>query len=37
VLVTTEELFAFWRGVVVEVSPDPAVGLELGTEAKPEH
>ena len=36
VLVTTEELFAFWRGVG-EVSPDPAIGLELGTEAKPEH
>jgi AraC-like DNA-binding protein len=36
VLVTTEELFAFWRGVG-EVSPDPAIGLELGTETKPEH
>jgi AraC-like DNA-binding protein len=36
VLVTTEELFAFWRGVG-EVSSDPAIGLELGTEAKPEH
>ena len=34
VLVTTEELFAFWRGVG-EVSSDPAIGLELGTEAKP--
>ena len=36
VLVTTEELFAFWRGVG-EVRSDPAIGLELGTEAKPEH
>jgi AraC-like DNA-binding protein len=35
-LVTTEELFAFWRGIG-EVSPDPAIGLELGTETKPEH
>src|SRR5260370_42075500 len=36
ILVTTEELFAFWRGIG-EVSPDPAIGLKLGTEAKPEH
>jgi AraC-like DNA-binding protein len=36
VLVTTEEFFAFWRGVG-EVSPDPAIGLKLGTESKPEH
>jgi AraC-like DNA-binding protein len=36
ILVTTEELFALWRGIG-HVSPDPAVGLELGTEAKPEH
>jgi AraC-like DNA-binding protein len=35
ILVTTEELFAFWRGIG-EVSSDPAIGLELGTEAKPE-
>jgi AraC-like DNA-binding protein len=36
ILLTTEELFAFWRGIGL-VSPDPAIGLELGTEAKPEH
>jgi AraC-like DNA-binding protein len=36
ILVTTEELFAFWRGIG-EVSSDPAIGLELGTETKPEH
>jgi AraC-like DNA-binding protein len=36
VLVTTDELFAFWRGVG-EVSADPAIGLLLGTESKPEH
>ncbi|HMH11682.1 MAG TPA: AraC family transcriptional regulator [Edaphobacter sp.] len=36
VLVTTDELFAFWRGVG-EVSLDPAIGLYLGTESKPEH
>jgi AraC-like DNA-binding protein len=36
ILVTTDELFAFWRGIG-EVSPDPAIGLQLGTEAKPEH
>jgi AraC-like DNA-binding protein len=36
ILVTTEELFAFWRGIG-EVSPNPAIGLELGTETKPEH
>jgi AraC-like DNA-binding protein len=36
ILVTTEELFAFWRGIGL-VSTDPAIGLELGTEAKPEH
>jgi AraC-like DNA-binding protein len=35
ILVTTEELFALWRAIG-EISPDPAVGLELGTEAKPE-
>jgi AraC-like DNA-binding protein len=36
ILVTTEELFAFWRGIGL-VSTDPAIGLALGTEAKPEH
>jgi AraC-like DNA-binding protein len=35
VLVTTEELFAFWRAVG-EVSSDPAIGLALGTETKTE-
>ena len=33
---TTEELFALWRGIG-EVSSDPAIGLYLGTESKPEH
>jgi AraC-like DNA-binding protein len=36
VLVTTEELFALWRGIG-HISADPAVGLYLGTEKKPEH
>jgi AraC-like DNA-binding protein len=36
ILVTTEELFAFWCGIGL-VSPNPAIGLELGTETKPEH
>jgi AraC-like DNA-binding protein len=36
ILVTTEELFAFWRGIG-EVSANPSIGLELGTETKPEH
>jgi AraC-like DNA-binding protein len=36
VVVTTEELFALWRGVGL-VSRNPAIGLELGTETKPEH
>jgi AraC-like DNA-binding protein len=36
VLVTTEELFAFWRAVG-EVSTDPAIGLRIGTENKIEH
>jgi AraC-like DNA-binding protein len=36
ILVTTEELFALWRGIG-QVSPDPAIGLYLGTENKPEH
>lgn len=35
-LVSTEELFAFWRAVG-EVSTDPAIGLLLGTEGKIEH
>ena len=34
-LVTTEQLFALWRAIA-HVSPDPAVGLFLGTAAKPE-
>lgn len=33
VLLTTEELFAFWRAVG-EVSTDPTIGLLLGTETK---
>ena len=33
VLVTTEELFALWRGIG-EVSQDPAIGLQLGTESQ---
>jgi AraC-like DNA-binding protein len=36
VLLTTDELFALWRAVS-EVSSDPAVGLRLGTETKPEY
>ena len=36
VLVTTEEFFALWRGIG-ELSGDPAIGLLLGTESKPEH
>jgi len=36
VLVTTEELFALWRAIG-EISADPAIGLVLGTETKPEH
>jgi AraC-like DNA-binding protein len=36
ILVTTEELFALWRGIG-DVSPNPAIGLELGTETRPEH
>src|SRR6267143_20900 len=31
ILVSTEELFAFYRGLA-EVSRDPAIGLKLGTE-----
>jgi AraC-like DNA-binding protein len=33
VLLTTEELFALWRAVG-EVSTNPAIGLQLGTETK---
>jgi len=36
VLVTTEELFAFWRAVG-DLSTNPALGLALGTETKTEH
>jgi AraC-like DNA-binding protein len=36
VLVSTEELFAFWRAVG-ELCSNPSVGLQLGTEAKIEH
>ena len=36
VLLTTEEFFALWRAIG-EVSSDPAIGLHLGTESKPEH
>jgi AraC-like DNA-binding protein len=36
ILVTTEELFALWRGIG-QASPDPAIGLQLGTEVKREH
>jgi len=36
VLATTEELFALWRGIG-EASGNPAIGLELGTETRPEH
>jgi AraC-like DNA-binding protein len=36
IVVTTEELFALWRGIG-HASPNPAIGLELGTETKPEH
>ncbi|WP_433966085.1 AraC family transcriptional regulator [Tunturiibacter gelidiferens] len=36
ILVTTEEFFALWRGIG-QVSPDPAIGLVLGTAAKSEH
>jgi AraC-like DNA-binding protein len=35
VLMSTEELFAFWRAIG-EVSADPAIGLLLGTENKTE-
>src|SRR3984957_3769708 len=36
ILLSTEEFFALWRGVG-QVSPDPAIGLALGTETKTEH
>lgn len=36
VLVTTEEFFALWRGVGNHCE-NPAIGLLLGTESKPEH
>jgi len=36
ILVTTEELFALWRGIG-QASANPLIGLELGTESKPEH
>jgi AraC-like DNA-binding protein len=35
VLLNTEELFALWRAIG-ELSADPAIGLRLGTETKPE-
>jgi AraC-like DNA-binding protein len=35
VLLKTEELFALWRAIG-EVSTDPAIGLQLGTETKTE-
>src|SRR5882724_8162347 len=35
VLLSTEELFALWRAVG-EVSTNPAIGLQLGTETKTE-
>jgi AraC-like DNA-binding protein len=36
ILVTTEELFALWREIG-RASTNPAIGLLLGTETKPEH
>jgi AraC-like DNA-binding protein len=36
ILVTTEELFTLWREIG-NLSPNPAIGLELGTETKAEH
>ena len=35
VLLTTEEFFSLWRAIG-EVSTDPAIGLQIGTETKPE-
>jgi len=36
ILLTTEELFALWRGIG-RASADPAIGLHLGTESNPAH
>ena len=36
IVVTTEELFALWRSIG-QASTNPAIGLELGTETRPEH
>ncbi len=36
VLVSTAEFFALWRAIG-DVSSDPAIGLQLGTESRPEH
>jgi AraC-like DNA-binding protein len=36
IVVTTEELFALWRGIG-HISDDRSIGLKLGTETKPEH
>jgi AraC-like DNA-binding protein len=36
IIVTTEELFALWRGIG-QASPKPGIGLELGTEARTEN
>lgn len=33
ILVNTEELFALWRAIG-QVSPDPAIGLQIGTESR---
>jgi len=33
ILVTTEELFALYRGIA-EISRDPAIGLKIGTEER---
>jgi AraC-like DNA-binding protein len=35
ILLTTEEFFSLWRAIG-EVSTDPAIGLQIGTETKPE-
>jgi len=35
ILVSTEELFALYRGLA-QASPDPAIGLRLGTEPRVE-
>jgi AraC-like DNA-binding protein len=36
IIVTTEELFALWKSIG-QASTNPAIGLELGTETRPEH